>query len=122
MHDESAPLNKVAREAFGDTWVFNGVEETWEDITPTNDEQHPSPRYHHSAAALSSAVSSCYCRQSVMIYGGVEYDLIRRSLGARVRQAESPFIIIWMVSSSKTAWRTVAATVSFPFCHACRQN
>ena len=24
----------------GDTWIFNGVEETWKYLIPTNDEQH----------------------------------------------------------------------------------
>ena len=72
LNDENTSIFNVLnmRAPTGDVWIFNGVEETWEDITPASDERRPNPRYSYSAATLSNSVSSCHCRQSVMIYGG----------------------------------------------------
>ena len=64
-------ISDTSPDPVSDTWIFNGVEETWENITPTPDKPSPSPRKSHSAAALNNAGSPCHCRESVMIYGGL---------------------------------------------------
>ncbi|XP_062517232.1 uncharacterized protein LOC134192512 [Corticium candelabrum] len=57
-----------------DLWIFDGVQETWEQINVTNDS--PPRRAFHSAVAFgstsnNSSSGACRCHQSLLIFGGV---------------------------------------------------
>ena len=58
-----------------DTWLFDGPTETWVDLSSllstASDAQYPGPRAYHSSVALRPRFSKCSCKQSVLMYGGV---------------------------------------------------
>ena len=61
------------RRELGDTWLFDGVKESWKpvDETPHGTSGSIQARRWHSAVAMSQPKSSCPCKESVVVYGGV---------------------------------------------------
>ena len=53
-----------------DTWLFNGVTETWKELQPSVRSIGITPRHFHSAVALYQPDSHCKCNRSLIVYGG----------------------------------------------------
>lgn len=50
-----------------DTWLFDGVTETWMEISPFTPSGSAPARKFHSALAMSQPKSSCPCKESVVV-------------------------------------------------------
>ena len=67
---------RTSKRMFNDTWLFNGVEEVWEEQEVGSWERNKfiSKRFGHSAVAINQPLSNCSCKESVVIYGGQQWN------------------------------------------------
>ena len=61
-------------QAFNDTWIFDGVTESWTEIRPRTTSRGIKRRTYHSAVAVHRHLSPCRCKDSVVIFGGVSSE------------------------------------------------
>lgn len=53
---------------YGDTWLFSGETETWQelDFGPWTGGEFPPARYSHTAVAVRQPLSNCSCQESIL--------------------------------------------------------
>ena len=58
---------------YNDTWLFDGVTETWhqQNVTVLTEETFVTPRRSHTAVTVQQPLSNCTCQESMLVYGGV---------------------------------------------------
>jgi hypothetical protein len=63
--------NNNTGQLFNDTWLFDGVTETWEELNVgIEGAWYVEGRVRHTAVAVSQPISNCSCRESLLVYGG----------------------------------------------------
>ena len=57
---------------FNDTWLFDGVTETWkeQEVKLWGAGDFVRPRYGHTAVIIRQPLSNCTCQESILVYGG----------------------------------------------------
>ena len=62
----------LLRQRKNDTWLFDGTREEWARVSASSP---PLPRAGYSVSAVSNKITSCRCKESLLLYGGLSsYD------------------------------------------------
>ena len=62
--------------SFNDTWLFDGVTETWkeQEVKLWKAGYFLRPRFGHTAVTIRQPLSNCTCQESLLVYGGSSID------------------------------------------------
>ena len=58
--------------AFNDTWLFNGIREEWKKLEVKMEGEDVKARAFHTGVVLQQERSSCQCKESLFVFGGLE--------------------------------------------------